>query len=76
MLKQQKFPRIERTDTQKKVLNFFMLSPLSVFHAELDIMSGGEFERYFDKTSFSRSGKRGLLKNIRLYIKQKLDIFS
>ena len=74
--KQQKFPRIEWTDAQKKVLNFFMLRPVSELHAELEKMSGGEFERLFDKTSFSRSGKRGLLKNIRLYIKQKLDIFS
>ena len=73
---QQKFPRIEWTEAQKKVLNFYMLRPVSELHNELEKMSGGEFERHFDKTSFSRSGKRGLLKNIRLYLKQKLNIFS
>ena len=73
--KQQKFPRLVWTVAQKKVLDFFMLRPVSELHRELEEMSGGEFERQFDKTSFSRSGKRGLLKNIRLYIKQKLNIF-
>lgn len=72
----QKFERIEWNDNHKKILDFFMLRPVEALSSELESMSGGEFERRFDKTSFSRSGKRGLLKNIRFYIKQKLDILS
>jgi hypothetical protein len=53
-----------------------MLRPVNDVHQDLEKMSGGEFERLFDKTSFSRSGKRGLLKNLRLYVKQKLNILS
>lgn len=74
--RQQKFPRLNWNADQKKVLDFFMLRPVTELHQELEKMSGGEFERLFDKTSFSRSGKRGLLKNIRLYIAQKLNILS
>lgn len=74
--RQQNFPRLVWTEAQKKVLDFFMLRPVNEVHQELEKMSGGEFERLFDKTSFSRSGKRGLLKNLRLYVKQKLNILS
>jgi epoxyqueuosine reductase len=70
------FPRTNWTSQQKKILDFFMLRPLDKVHNDLQKMSGGEFERMFDKTSFSRSGKRGLLKNVKLYLKQKLDILS
>lgn len=74
--RRQKFSRINWSESQKKILDFFMLRPVNGLHQELEKMSGGEFERLFDKTSFSRSGKRGLLKNIRLYLSQKLNIFS
>lgn len=74
--RQQNFNRISWSGPQKKVLDFFMLRPVDLLHKDLETMTGGEFERSFDKTSFSRSGKRGLLKNIRLYLKQKLNILS
>lgn len=74
--RQQNFTRLSWTNAQKKVLDFFMLRPVSELHQELETMSGGEFERLFERTSFSRSGKRGLLKNIRLYLAQKLNILS
>lgn len=61
---------------QNKVLDFFLLRPVQDLSKELEQMSGKEFERIFIKTSFARSGKRGLLKNIRLYLKQKLNILS
>lgn len=61
---------------QKRILDFFLLRPVEKLSEELEEMSGKEFERSFIKTSFSRSGKRGVLKNIRLYLKQKLNILS
>lgn len=64
------------TQDQKKILNFFMLKPVQEVYGQLDKMSNGEYAKYFEKTSFSRSGKRGLLKNLKLYLKQKLNIFS
>lgn len=64
------------SSAQKKVLDFFLLRPLQDVSSELEGMSGKEFERVFEKTSFSRSGKRGLLKNIRFYLKQKLNVLS
>jgi epoxyqueuosine reductase len=72
--RQGKFSRLNWSEDQKKILDFFMLRPVSELHSELEAMSGKEFERVFEQTSFSRSGKRGLLKNIRLYFQQKLNI--
>jgi epoxyqueuosine reductase len=74
--RQLNFTRINWTNTQQKILDFFMLRPVSKLHQELESMTGGEFERLFERTSYSRSGKRGLLKNIRLYLAQKLNILS
>lgn len=74
--RQKKFKSLEWSGEHKKILDFFLLRPLNDVHQELEKMSGGDFERYFQKTSFFRSGKRGLLKNIRLYLKQKLNILS
>lgn len=74
--RQQNFQKIQWNEEQKKILDFFVLRPVTDVHVELEKMTGGEFERFFQKTSFFRSGKRGLLKNIRLYLKQKLNILS
>lgn len=74
--RRQDFAHISWSSAQKKILDFFMLRPVGELHQDLEKMSGGEFERHFEKTSFSRSGKRGLLKNIRLYLAQKLNILS
>ncbi len=69
-------PIVSFNQEQKKVLDFFLLRPVQELSADLEQMSGKEFERTFIKTSFARSGKRGLLKNIRLYLKQKLNVLS
>jgi epoxyqueuosine reductase len=69
-------PPVIWSEKQKHILDFFMLTPVQNVHDQLEKMSGGEFRRLFEKTSFSRSGKRGLLKNLKLYLKQKLDILS
>lgn len=57
------------TEMQKKILNFFVLRSVKDLHAELEAISGKSFEKTFSKTSFERSGRRGLLKNIRFYLK-------
>ena len=74
--RQEKFSKMSWNQNHKKILDFFLLRPIPEVHQSLESMSGKEFERVFDKTSFARSGRRGLLKNIRLYLKQKLNIFS
>lgn len=71
-----KVPKVIWNEKQKQTLEFFMLRPVEAVHNELETMSGGEFSRLFEKTSFSRSGKRGLFKNLKLYMKQKLNILS
>ncbi|TDP51710.1 epoxyqueuosine reductase [Bacteriovorax stolpii] len=58
------------SDQQKKILDFFLLRPVEKVHQNLEEMSGKEFERVMEKTSFARSGRRGLLKNIRFYLKK------
>jgi epoxyqueuosine reductase len=74
--RKQDLKKVFWNEEQKKILNFFILRPKEKLHDELEQMSGGAFERIFQHTSFFRSGKRGLLKNIRLYMKQKLNVFS
>ena len=64
------------TDAQKKILDFYMLKPAQDVYKNLEKMSNGEFSKLFAGTSFSRSGKRGLLKNLKLYLKQKFNISS
>lgn len=55
---------------QKKILDFFLLRDKLTLAQDLESMSEGEFKRVFQKSSFFRSGRRGLLKNIRLYLKE------
>lgn len=60
---------------QKMITNFFLSKDKTELKTELESMSEGEFKRKFAGTSFERSGRRGLLKNIRLLLKE-LNIFS
>ncbi len=62
-------------DEQNKIIDFFLLKDKNSIAQDLESMSEGEFKRRFGKTSFLRSGKRGLLKNIRFYLKE-LNILS
>jgi epoxyqueuosine reductase len=57
------------SNQQKKVLDYFLLRPHSAVHQNLEEVSGKFFGKIFKKTSFERSGRRGLLKNIRFYLK-------
>ncbi len=74
--RQKTFPVMNWSSQQQKILDFFLLRPTNEVHQSLENMSGKEFERLMDKTSFARSGRRGLLKNIRFYLKEKLNILS
>lgn len=58
-------------ERQKAILDFFIIRPIDRLEADLHMMSGKQFEKKFKQTSFERSGKRGLLKNLTLYLKQK-----
>ncbi len=60
---------LEWTQRQSEVMDFFLKRPVSELSAELEQMSGKSFEKKFKRTSFERSGRRGLLKNVRLYLK-------
>ena len=62
-------------DKEKFILNTFLLQNKISLRDDLESISEGEFKRRFTNTSFERSGRRGLLKNIRLYFKQ-LNILS
>jgi epoxyqueuosine reductase len=62
-------PKKNQSNEQKKIVNFFLLQKVEVLLSALESMSTGEFKRLFQKTSFARSGKRGLLKNIRFHYK-------
>ena len=57
------------TERQNEIINFYLKQPVSDLSDQLEKMSGKQFEKKFKKTSFERSGRRGLLKNVRLYIK-------
>lgn len=62
-------------DRQTVILDFFLRQDKLVLKEKLEAMSEGEFKRKFAGTSFERSGRRGLLKNLRLLLKQ-LNILS
>lgn len=62
-------------EKQLHAMNFFLIKDKVLLASELESMTEGEFRRKFTGTSFERSGRRGLLKNLRLLLKQ-LNIFS
>lgn len=55
---------------QNEILDYFLRRPVVDVNSALEAISGKQFEKKFKRTSFERSGKRGLLKNLRLYLKQ------
>ncbi len=57
------------TDGQNEILNFYLKKPITDLSDQLEKMSGKQFEKKFKKTSFERSGRRGLLKNVRFFLK-------
>ena len=43
---------------------------IQTIHDDISAMSNNAYKRFFKGTSFERSGKRGLLKNLKLYLSQ------
>lgn len=56
---------------QKQIIDFFLMKKITDLALELEAMSEGAFRRLFQNTSFERSGRRGILKNIRHYLLDK-----
>jgi epoxyqueuosine reductase len=53
------------TDKQKKIFDFFLLKPKKQIEHELELLSNGEFRKLFAGTALERTGRKGLLKNLR-----------
>lgn len=68
-------PVMDFNQEQNRILDFFLRRSKHELVTELESMSEGEFKRKFSGSSFERSGRRGLLKNLRLLLKQ-LNILS
>ena len=60
---------------QIKITNFFLKRDVNTIAQEINSQSVSAFKRFFEKTSFERSGKRGIYKNFLLYLKE-LNILS
>lgn len=60
---------------QNELINFFILSDKQDLISKLKQLSERGFRNRFKNTSFERSGKRGILKNLIFYFKE-LNIFS
>lgn len=57
-------------ENQKKIIDFFLKRDVRVLAKEIHSLSEGTFKRLFKNTSFERSGRRGLYKNIVHYLKE------
>lgn len=62
-----------KSETQKTITDFFLKQTPFEIEKKLESLSEGAFRRLFKNTSFERSGRRGLLKNIRFYLGEKKD---
>ena len=66
---------IELNSKQTEIINFFILRDKQELYSNLKNFSERGFRNLFKNTSFERSGKRGVLKNLIFYLKE-LNIFS
>lgn len=67
------FDQFELSSAQKKLLDFFILDSALKVKTKLEMFSNKTFLEFFARTSFSRSGKKGLLKNIIFYLNRFLS---
>lgn len=58
-------------DSASELVVFFNRDIELIFN-DISSMSNNQYKRFFKGTSFERSGKRGLLKNLKLYLDQLL----
>lgn len=54
---------------KSEIFNFFLLDKPEIVRDKILNLSNGEFRKKFKNTSFERSGKRGILKNLNFYLK-------
>lgn len=71
IIRQNPIINYEWNDKQKEILDFFLIDKPENIINRLKQMSNREFREKFFKTSFFRSGKRGILKNFNFYLKSK-----
>jgi len=64
--------KIELKNKALFLAEFFLLRPIHEIHEKITKMSLSQFKNTFAGTSFERSGKRGILKNLNFYLKNKL----
>jgi epoxyqueuosine reductase len=64
----------KNTEMQNTLLDFFCSRSAEEIAIELQEMSNGHFRKKFRRTSFKRSGKQGILKNLYFYIKNRAKI--
>ena len=64
-----------KSETQNKIVDFFLKRKIKTLQDDLTTFTEGTYRRLFKNTSFERSGKRGMYKNLIFYFKQ-LNIFS
>lgn len=57
-------------ENQNKIIALLLKPDVLDLAHKLDAMSEGVYKKFFKNTSFERSGKRGLLKNIFFYLKE------
>lgn len=60
---------IEISERQKSLIDFFLVEKPETVGEKIKQLSNNEFRQFFLNTSFYRSGKRGILKNILFYLK-------
>lgn len=58
-------------EKQHELINFFLKTPVLDLKKNLENHSNKSYQKQFNNTSFFRSGKRGLLKNVLFYLKNK-----
>lgn len=61
---------LDEVPKRAMLIDFFMRTPLSEMIEKVEKMGIREFRRFFMGTSFERSGKRGILKNLKLFLKK------
>lgn len=58
-------------DKNKLIIDFFLGRDIQTIFNELVLMSNRKFKKLFQATNFERSGRLGLLKNIKFYLNKK-----
>lgn len=65
------FENVNLDSKAEEIVKFFLQPKPSVVKDSIEKQSNNEFNKMFKGTSFERSGKRGILKNLIFYLKNK-----